>query len=117
MCYYVVITYLLIVSDATIHLAGSDLFVFHDPPHLLKSIRNNFLNKDILYKGKTASWNDILYIYDVDSLSGHTRALPKLTAQHVDPAKIKKMQVKAAAQVLSARTGAMLEYTSSLRKF
>ncbi|CAH0730590.1 unnamed protein product, partial [Brenthis ino] len=41
-------------------------------------------------------------------------ALPKLTAHHVDPKKMKKMKVSVAAQVLSARTAAMLKYTNTL---
>lgn len=104
------------VSDCTIHIAGQDLFPFHDPPHLLKGVRNNFLTKDIMYEGKKASWSDILYIYDLDSKGGHTKAMPKLTAQHVNPQQINKMKVKTAAQVLSARTAAMLNYTHALRK-
>ncbi|XP_063371190.1 uncharacterized protein LOC134659477 [Cydia amplana] len=100
----------------TVQVAGHDLFIFHDPPHLLKSIRNNFLDKDIVYNGKIASWKDILYVYDTDMQGGHTRALPRLTADHVDPKKIKKMKVKMAAQVLSARTAAMLKFTDSVHK-
>lgn len=111
-----ILTFIIYFSDDTVFIAGHELFLFYDPPHLLKGIRNNFLSKDILYDGKRASWNDILYVYDLDSKSGHTRALPKLTADHVDPKKIKKMKVKVAAQVLSARTAAMLNYTHTLRK-
>ncbi|CAG9786340.1 unnamed protein product [Diatraea saccharalis] len=102
--------------DDRILIAGHELYLFHDPPHLLKSIRNNFITKDILYQGKVASWKDILYIYDLDSKSGHTRAIPKLTAQHVDPKHINKMKVKVATQVLSARTAAMLNYTHALHE-
>lgn len=58
----------------------------------------------------------IVYIYDLDSKGGHTKAMPKLTAQHVNPQQINKMKVKTAAQVLSARTAAMLNYTHALRK-
>ncbi|CAH2096251.1 unnamed protein product [Euphydryas editha] len=103
-------------NDCTIHIAGQDLFLFHDPPHLLKGVRNNFLTKDIIYEGKKASWSDILYIYDLDSKGGHTKAMPKLTAQHVNPKQMDKMKVKTAAQVLSARTAAMLNYTHALHK-
>ncbi|RVE39984.1 hypothetical protein evm_015366, partial [Chilo suppressalis] len=103
-------------QDNTIHVAGCDLFIFHDPPHLLKGIRNNFIEKDILFQDKRATWRDIIYVYDLDNKSGHTRALPKITAEHVDPKKIRKMKVKTAAQVLSARTAAMLNYTHAVHK-
>jgi hypothetical protein len=92
------------------------LFIFHDPPHLLKGIRNNFLDKDIMFEGKRASWKDILYVYDLDMKNVHTRALPNLTADHVDPKKMKKMKVKVAAQVLSARTAAQLNFAHTVRK-
>lgn len=106
-----------VLSDGTIAIAGHNLSIFFDPPHLLKGLRNNFLNKDIVWEGKRASWKDIQYIYDVDSKLGHTRALPKLTAHHVDPVKIKKMKVSVAAQVFSSRMAAMLNYTAALSKF
>lgn len=88
--------------------------MFFDPPHLLKGIRNNFLTKDIVWEGERASWEDIKFIFDLDSKLGHTRALPKLTAHHVDPKKIRKMKVSIAAQVLSSRTAAMLKYTNAM---
>lgn len=103
-------------SDGTVNISGHDLSIFFDPPHLLKGIRNNFINKDILWGNKIASWKDILSIYELDCKLGHTRAMPKLTAYHVDPTKIKKMKVSIATQVLSARTAAMLKYTEAIRK-
>lgn len=100
------------------NISGYDLSVFFDPPHLLKGVRNNFLNKDLIWEdGKIATWKDIQFIYDLDNTLGHTRTLPKLTAYHIDPAKVKKMKVNVAAQVLSARTAAMLKYTNALSKF
>ncbi|XP_047030609.1 uncharacterized protein LOC124637923 isoform X2 [Helicoverpa zea] len=103
-------------GDNTIHIAGSDLFFFFDPPRLLKGIRNNFVKNDIIFHNKRASWRDIMYVYDLDNRSGHTRALPGLRAEHVDPQKLNKMKVKTAAQVLSAETAAMLEFTHSVYK-
>lgn len=43
------------------------------------------------------------------------RQLPKLTDQHVIKSKIKKMKVKCAAQVLSARVSAFIEYNSKIK--
>lgn len=103
-------------ADGTVIIAGHDLNIFFDPPHLLKGLRNNFLTKNIIWQGKTATWKDIEFVFDLDSKLGHTRALPKLTAHHVDAKKIKKMKVSVATQVLSARTAAMLKYTNALSK-
>ncbi|KAL0830050.1 hypothetical protein ABMA28_003508 [Loxostege sticticalis] len=91
--------------------------IFFDPPHLLKGLRNIFLTKNIIWQGKTATWKDIEFVFDLDSKLGHTRALPKLTAHHVDAKKIKKMKVSVATQVQSARTAAMLKYTNALNSF
>lgn len=99
------------------NIAGHDLCTFFDPPHLLKGLRNNFLNKNINWQGKRTSWKDIQFIYDLDSQLGHTRALPKLTEHHVNPDKVKKMKVSVATQVLSSRTASMLKYTGKLSKF
>ncbi|KAH9636393.1 hypothetical protein HF086_011250 [Spodoptera exigua] len=77
-------------DDGSVNISGYDMSVFHDPPHLLKGLRNNFMTKDILWEGKTASWKDIEFVFDIDSKLGHTKALPKLTAHHVDPSKMKK---------------------------
>ncbi|RVE46754.1 hypothetical protein evm_008617 [Chilo suppressalis] len=76
--------------DDTIHLSGNKLSVFYDPSHLIKGIRNNCLNKDMLFEGKQAKWQDIIDVYNADSKQGETRILDKLTDQHVLPEKIKK---------------------------
>lgn len=67
--------------------------VFYDAPHLIKGIRNNFLTKDMVFEGKTATWNDILDVYNFDCNHGESRILHKLTDQYVVPGKIKKMKV------------------------
>ncbi|CAK1580042.1 unnamed protein product [Parnassius mnemosyne] len=99
-------------SDGTIEISGQQLSVVFDPPHLLKGLRNNFLTKDMLFKGKVATWKDIENVFDSDCQLGHTRMHKKLTEHHVYAAKMKKMKVSVAAQTLSATTSGMLKYTA-----
>lgn len=77
-------------------------FVF-DVPHLMKCIRNNFMNHDIEFNGMVVSWNDIRTFYDIDkgSKTG-CRAAPKLSERHINPQNFQKMSVKLATQVFSA---------------
>lgn len=46
---------------------GREIIPIYDPPHLLKGIRNNLLQKDVIFNiGATtqrASWKDVLAFY------------------------------------------------------
>jgi len=104
-------------------LHGQKIIVLYDPPHLLKGIRNNFLEKDIeinicekgLNVKATALWDIIETAYKLD-IHSHllNRQLKKLTDQHIIKNKIKKMKVKLAAQVFSATLSAFIEYNSQI---
>lgn len=84
---------------------GKEIIPLFDVPHLLKGMRNNLLNKDMEYKNenqlKTIKWEYFQRIFEADKSHGELRLLPKLTREHVDPEKIKKMKVKIAAQIFS----------------
>ncbi|CAG4964664.1 unnamed protein product [Parnassius apollo] len=87
-------------NDGTIEISGQQLSVVYDPPHLLKGLRNNLLlTKDMVFKGKVATWKVIETVFDSDCQLGHTRIE-------------KKMKVSVAAQTLSATTSGMLKYTA-----
>ena len=84
----------------------------YDPPHLLKCMRNNFLNKDIEINfdapnleekdRKIASWEHVIKAYEIDVHADFfDRHVSKWTEQHVYPDKIKKMKVKLMMQVFS----------------
>lgn len=63
-----------------------------------------------------ASWDIIEMAYKMDVYTNTlNRQVPKLTDQHVIKSKIKKMKVKCAAQILSARLSAYLEYNSKMK--
>jgi len=96
---------------------GADILnVVHiyDPPHLLKGVRNNLLNKNVLFtmdgQQMEASWSDITELYELDCKIDDVRMLPRLTAEHVIPNKIKKMKVKCAVQVLSERVASIMSF-------
>lgn len=97
-------------------MSGQKLSVVFDTPHLLKGIRNNFITKNMLFNGNIATWNDIVAVYRADCQLVHTRIHKNLSDHHVIPAKIKKMKVSVAAQALSAKTSALLKYTSLFGK-
>lgn len=85
-----------------------------DPPHLLKGIRNNLLQKNLLFVTdnvkKEAQWNHFVDLYNIDSSIQDIKMLPRLTEQHIIPGKIKKMKVKMAAQVFSQRVSALMRF-------
>jgi hypothetical protein len=93
-------------------------FYMFDPPHLLKSIRNN-LHKYVFQFENTkqdkskkpyniASWDVINKYYDIDKQQ-HFRLTSKLTDNHIKLPAFSKIKVKWAAQVLSRLMAAALE--------
>lgn len=79
----------------------------YDPPHLLKSIRNNLLTKNVTFtwrgERQMAMWDYIINAYEIDKTYEdlEMRNLPKITEIHVYRDKIKKMKVSLAGQVFS----------------
>ena len=92
-----------------------------DLPHLLKVVRNNFINKDITHciserwnisdNGEiddevetfTAVWTHFVDVYHLD-LVGAQRLLKKISPEHIKPTKL-KMKVSIATQVFSQTVG------------
>lgn len=95
---------------------------FFDPPHLLKTIRNNLLTKDVIFTRNniqyTASWIHItdLYKLDVKNEICGLRTLPKLTESRVFLEKLKKMRVSIAAQTFSQRVAATMRLMADYGK-
>jgi hypothetical protein len=78
------------------------IYTMFDPPHLLKSIRNNVMKHDIYVGDSVVSWKYIAKLYEIDSneVTG-LRLAPKLTKKHIELPPFAKMKVKLAAQVFS----------------
>ena len=91
------------------------VFVFYDPPHLLKSIRNNLQHHDFMLNGHTISWKYIEKLYEIESSKTITlRLAPKLTKKHIAFPPFSKMKVNRAAQILSQTVqAALLTYICS----
>ncbi|KAI4455819.1 thap domain-containing protein 9 [Holotrichia oblita] len=94
------------------YVNGRKITHIFDPPHLLKGIRNNLLRSNLVWMNEneifTASWEVIYTVYQMDNMSGQLRSLPKLTEEHVNPDKIRKMKVSHAAQVFSHSVAAVM---------
>lgn len=92
-------------KNDVILINDQEIIPLFDVPHLIKGIRNNLLNKDVIYSDKNGTknvkWEYFQQIFAADKAHGELRLLPKITREHVDPTKIKKMRVKHAVQVLS----------------
>ncbi|KAL6441906.1 hypothetical protein ACFW04_002353 [Cataglyphis niger] len=103
-----------------ITINNQDIIPLYDPPHLIKSIRNNLLNNDLEFdcvKGeerKCASWEIIEQAYRMDLTHSVYRLMPKITAEHIIKNKIKKKKVKNATQVLSMTMGAFIHHHTKL---
>ncbi|XP_078495476.1 LOW QUALITY PROTEIN: uncharacterized protein LOC144750569 [Ciona intestinalis] len=85
------------------------IYFIQDPPHVLKTVRNNLLSKNKkLWNNGSISWEPIrqLILQDIKLLP---RRFPKLTYSHACPNSHEKMKVNLAAQVLSETVGLELK--------
>jgi len=87
---------------------GNRYFYMYDPPHLLKSVRNNLSKYTFQFGNKKATWDVIKEYYKIDVTQKY-RLTPKLTDNHIYLPPFSKMKVKWAAQVLSKSLAAALE--------
>lgn len=80
---------------------GYKIFSVFDVPHLLKSVRNNFIEACFQKNDKMFSFKDIKDTYQLDKLNKKSKALFKITDAHIHPSSFQKMRVKLACQLLS----------------
>lgn len=101
---------------------NQEIIPMFDPPHLLKTMRNNLITKDCIFtknnKSYEASWDHIrrLFEFDIENESSGLRTLPKLNESHVIPEKIKKTRVSVADQTISQRVAATLRLMADYGK-
>ena len=96
-----------------------EIIPLFDPPHLLKCIQNNLLDKDLEFDfriGKEenertfANWDHLIQTYEIDTFgSGRIRTMKHLTDQHVYPHLIKKMKVKNCYQAISGTVASTMQ--------
>lgn len=97
-------------EDSTIRI----YFLF-DVPHLLKSIRNNFIKYPVTFEydgdSYTANWNIVQTAYLIDKRNDLSM-IPKITDKHINPSKFQQMKVKYAAHVFSRSYSAAIKTMS-----
>ena len=83
------------------------MYFMSDPPHLLKTARNNLANsgsgsntRRLWNNGKELLWKHIIDLYETDR-KNMPRTMPKLTNEHVYLTSYSKMRVNLATQILS----------------
>lgn len=96
---------------------GKEVIPIFDPPHLLKGIRNNLLNKtcvfnmgDNVYQAK---WKHFVDLYEKDDPNEDLKMCNKLTDYHLKTEKMSKMKVSFAAQTFSHRVGVFFNFAIS----
>lgn len=113
-------------------ICGNIIIHCYDPPHLIKGIRNNLMTKNLKHEitkrwsssmdgsnknirrqpVRIALWNHVQGLYR-HSLLESTKPLPKISAEHMNPKKM-KMKVSVATQVFSNTYGnLMLKYAGN----
>ncbi|XP_063900839.1 uncharacterized protein LOC135120464 [Zophobas morio] len=110
------------IKENVIRIGDHEIIPLFDPPHLLKSMRNNLLTKDLLYLDKAgverrASWSFFERAYGLDQMLGeNVRMMPKITIDHVKPnLRGKKMKVRYASQVFSRGVSSFMNFCSDRR--
>ena len=89
-----------IIERPYIMHGNKQVFVFYDPPHLLKNVRNNLKKADLRVGEKIVSWQHIVDFYNIDKMQMIQMA-PKLKERHIELPPFSAMRVNLAAQVLS----------------
>lgn len=98
-------------ENPAITIDEKKIFTCFDVPHLLKSLRNNFINPKLKFviDNVPVSWSDVTKTYEIDQNSNTTRAMLKIGEKHLYPTNFQKMRVKYAAQTFSNSVAAAVE--------
>ena len=87
-------------EEPVFEINGKKYFVLYDPPHLLKSVRNNLMKYYFDFGNKGAKWAHIEEFVQKDQKIT-TRLAPKLTEKHLHPNGFSNMKVKHSSQIFS----------------
>lgn len=94
---------------------SSRIYFMFDPPHLLKSLRNNLSKYDFTVNNQAVSWKYVVELYKRDQLE-KIKLVPKLSDAHVFLPAFSKMKVKLATQVFSHSVACGINLLSSIGK-
>jgi hypothetical protein len=81
-------------------VANKTVFFMFDPPHLLKSLRNNLMKHDFELNGNVIKWDHIVKFYERDCHQ-MLKLAPKLTDKHLNLPPFAGMRVRLATQTFS----------------
>ena len=70
------------IQKPFIEHGNKQLFVFYDPPHLLKNVRNNLKKADLNVGDNMVGWQHIVNFYNIDK-GQMIQLAPKLTDKHI----------------------------------
>lgn len=87
-------------DEPCVNVEGHRIFFMFDPPHLLKSVRNNLMKHNFDVRGKQVAWKYIVGFYEADRKQT-VKLAPKLSQRHINLPPFANMRVRLAAQVLS----------------
>ena len=90
-------------------------FVFCDPPHLIKNIRNNLKRNGFKTQEGVVLWKYIVDFYNIDCKNS-VRMAPKLTNRHINLPPFANLRVKYATQVLSHSVSAGIAYIAAINR-
>ncbi|KAJ4431047.1 hypothetical protein ANN_19640 [Periplaneta americana] len=88
------------VDKPFIEIDGKIVYFFHDTPHLLKSVRNNFKWHDLSYKDEVYKWQHVVELYNKDK-DINPLLCQNLRQKHIELSPFSPMRVCLSAQVLS----------------
>lgn len=95
-------------TNPVVDINGKQICLIYDIPHIIKSLRNNFLNSDIVIGNKKICFQDIKDTFTIDVNSKTARSMPKITTTHLHPNTWQKMSVKFATQIFSKSVSASI---------
>ena len=95
-----VFAYLVIFGFSYFMHIGHKVYVFSDPPHLVKNVRNNLKKHGFNVDGNLVQWKHIEDFYLADSKLP-IRMAPKLTSKHIELRPFASLSVKLATKVVS----------------
>ena len=91
------------------------MFVFYDPPHLLKNVRNNLKRADLKVGDNMVSWQHKVDFYNIDK-GQMIQLAPKVTDKHIQLPPFSAMWVNLAAQILSHSVAAGISFLVKVKE-
>ncbi|KAF5294878.1 hypothetical protein FQR65_LT10676 [Abscondita terminalis] len=101
-----------------VYINNYKIFTCFDPPHLLKNLRDNFMNPrlNFLINKKAVSWNDVVQAYEIERNNMTSRALRTISHACITPNVFQKLRVKFAEQIFSNTMSSAVSTTSKLNQ-